>query len=57
MVQLLPRNHIFRPNSELDAELLRRAREVIEKAKAVLTIPLPSTFLGNPQDFEEDAER
>jgi hypothetical protein len=52
------KNHIFRPIYEQDAELLRRARESIEKAKGVLALPVPSTFLGTrevpPPDRTED---
>jgi hypothetical protein len=46
MAQQLPRGYIYRPIHEQDAELLRRARDCIRKAKAMLELPVPSTFLG-----------
>ena len=41
-----PKDHIFRPLHELDAEHIQRAQECIKEAKAILALPKPSTFLG-----------
>ena len=39
------RARVYRPIG-LDTELLARARECVAQARAVLELPLPSTFLG-----------
>jgi len=45
----LSRNNVLRPIYEQDAELLKRARDIIEQSKALLALPVPSTFLGARQ--------
>jgi hypothetical protein len=46
MRQRSAKDLIFRPMRELDDELLQRARQSIDEARAALALPRPSTFLG-----------
>ena len=57
MAQRSPRDYIFRPERELDAELLRRAWDCVYAARAALALPRPSTFLGGREiAFPKKAE-
>jgi hypothetical protein len=50
---------IYRPNAS-DAEILARARECLEQARALLALSPPSTFLGQrrcePSSARSDGE-
>jgi len=48
------RNIVFRPIHLQDAELLMRARAIIEQSRALLAHPVPSTFLGARQTPSPD---
>lgn len=54
MRQRSPKDLIFRPIHEIDAELLQRARQSIDEAKAALALPRPSTFLGKRGELSQN---
>jgi len=52
-----PSNRIFHPSRELDREHLRHARKCLDEARAVLSLPVPSTFLGKSLHENSDSKK
>jgi hypothetical protein len=57
MALWLPKQPIYWPKRELDAQFLERYWQSVEEAKAALALPKPSLFLGGNQRVSQKQER